>query len=94
MDNPRADHDGVPLHTLVMAMDSALLHGRSLYEFFGLIPDKRPDNETKLATIADIGVTASFQSPWLETWGWALNARRSTRAPTGETSASPSWSTA
>ena len=74
-DNPRADQDGVPLHTLVMAMDSAFLHGRSLYEFFGLIPDKRPDPETKLATVADIGVTAALRSPWLDTWRWAMNAR-------------------
>jgi len=61
--------------TLHDSRGSPFLHGRSLYEFFGLIPDKRPDPETKLATVADIGVTAALRSPWLDTWRWAMNAR-------------------
>ncbi|MCP4307234.1 MAG: hypothetical protein GY788_20665 [bacterium] len=75
-ENRRMSESGIPLHTEVMAMDSAFLHGRNLYEFFRLIKDWRKDLETRSATVSEYGVDPScLSSPWLTTWRHALNAR-------------------
>jgi hypothetical protein len=70
----QADTRGVPMHTVVMAMDSAFLHGRNLYEFFGrsgkLKGYRRPN------TMHAFGIEKDdLKSPWWDTWEQTLHAR-------------------
>jgi hypothetical protein len=69
-----ADEKGVPMHTLVMAMDSAFLHGRNLYEFFGR--GGKYKGYRRPTTIQAFGVQKDgFNSPWWDGWEQALHAR-------------------
>jgi len=65
----------VPLHTRVMAMDSAYLHGRNLYEFFGQIRGEKA--ETKKSATTDLfGVGPDrLKRGWIATWGEMMQAR-------------------
>lgn len=73
--NPEVSEKGVALHTEVMVMDAAYLHGRNLYEFFGMVEDKGAAS-IRSATVRDFGVEAQgLSSVWLPIWRHALNGR-------------------